>query len=149
SRPSSAHLLERRPQLQRNHAGGSQAGLGRSSQGQRGRRWIRSLDGPPASFYSCSRCLHDVSDARRWAMTAVETRSTTGLLALTALRGVGPVTAERIANRFRWFDELSNATPAHLSEVTSQSVAASLLQHGALTDAIDKALRILDTAARS
>jgi len=82
-------------------------------------------------------------------MTAVETRSTTGLLALTTLRGVGPVTAERIAHRFRWFDELSNAAPSHLSEVTSQSVAASLLQHGTLTDAINKALRILDTAARS
>lgn len=82
-------------------------------------------------------------------MTAVETRSTAGLLALTALRGVGPVTAERIAHRFRWLDELSNAAPSHLSEVTSQSVAASLLKHGTLTDAINVALRILEIAARS
>jgi DNA processing protein len=81
-------------------------------------------------------------------MTSVETRSAAGLLALTALRGVGAVTAERLAQRFRSLEELSNATPARLFEVTSQSVASSLQTRELMADAIAEAYRILDTAAR-
>src|SRR5688500_13513478 len=54
---------------------------------------------------------------------SIETRSTAGLLALTALRGVGAVTAERIAHQFESLEEIASAAPACLCEVASQAVA--------------------------
>jgi DNA processing protein len=81
-------------------------------------------------------------------MSAVETRNAAGLLTLMALRGVGPATAERLAETFVTFDALLHAEPIKLRAVVSAAVAQTLVQNAILTDARLQADCVLDKASR-
>jgi DNA processing protein len=77
-----------------------------------------------------------------------ETRSAAGILTLTALRGIGPATAERLAESFSILDAIVEAEPAKLRSVVSAAIAQSLHEPTAIVHAGEKAQRILDEANR-
>lgn len=77
-----------------------------------------------------------------------ETRTAVGILTLTALRGIGPATAERLAERFAILDAIVEAEPAKLRSVVSAAIAQSLHEPTALAHAGEKARRVLDEADR-
>ncbi|MER9025611.1 DNA-protecting protein DprA [Mesorhizobium sp. M0815] len=81
-------------------------------------------------------------------MIATETKTAAGILTLTALRGIGPATAERLAEKFSLLDAIADAEPAKLRSVVSASVAESLHEPTALANAGEKAQRVLDEADR-
>jgi len=81
-------------------------------------------------------------------MKAFETRSAAGLLTLTALRGVGPVTALRLSGMFPDFAAIMEAPPAQLRAVVSPAVAELLRQPQEMARAGAEAERILDKAAK-
>jgi len=53
----------------------------------------------------------------------VETKTVEGLLTLTGLRGIGPATAERLAERFSVLEAILEENPAKLKAVVSSAVA--------------------------
>lgn len=81
-------------------------------------------------------------------MIATETRTAAGILTLTALRGIGPATAERLAERFSVLDAILGAEPAKLRSVVSAAVAECLHEPTAIVNASQKAQRVLDEADR-
>lgn len=81
-------------------------------------------------------------------MNVRETRSAAGLLTLTALRGVGPATAERLADRFPAFEAIADADLTALKPFGSPSVLETLRNAAELSSAADKANRLLDEAER-
>jgi DNA processing protein len=81
-------------------------------------------------------------------MNVVETKTAAGLLTLTALRGVGPATAERLAERFSVLDAIIDADPAKLKSVVSSAVVETLHHPTEITKAGAQAQRVLDEAAR-
>lgn len=81
-------------------------------------------------------------------MIGTETQTAAGILTLTALRGVGPATAERLAERFPVLDAIVEAGPAELRSVVSAAVAQSLHEPAAIVQAGEKAQRVLDEAER-
>ncbi|MBA1143849.1 DNA-processing protein DprA [Mesorhizobium neociceri] len=81
-------------------------------------------------------------------MIGTETRTAAGILTLTALRGIGPATAERLAERFALLDGIVEAEPGKLRSVVSAAVAESLHEPAALVNAGEKAQRVLDEAER-
>lgn len=81
-------------------------------------------------------------------MIGTETRTAAGILTLTALRGIGPATAERLAERFSFIDAILGAEPAKLRSVVSAAVAESLHEPTAIVNASEKAQRVLDEAER-
>ncbi|PDS50081.1 DNA processing protein DprA [Rhizobium anhuiense] len=81
-------------------------------------------------------------------MIGTETRSAAGILTLTALRGIGPATAERLAERFSILDAIVEAEPAKLRSVVSAAIAQSLHEPTAIFHAGEKAQRVLDEADR-
>jgi len=81
-------------------------------------------------------------------MDVVETRTAAGLLTLTALRGVGPATAERLAEKFSVFDAIVDADPVKLKTVVSSTIAETLHHPTELSNAGARARRVLDEAER-
>jgi len=86
--------------------------------------------------------------SREDSMSVVQTKSVEGLLALTSLRGVGPATAERIADSFPSLDALRYATAVKLRSVASAAVSEVLQQAGSLSEAQSQANRMLERADR-
>lgn len=81
-------------------------------------------------------------------MISTDTRTAAGILTLTALRGIGPATAERLAERFQLLAAIADAEPAKLRSLVSASVIESLHEPTALANAGEKAQRVLDEADR-
>jgi len=81
-------------------------------------------------------------------MISTDTRTAAGILTLTALRGIGPATAERLAERFLLLAAIADAEPAKLRSLVSASVIESLHEPTALANAGEKAQRVLDEADR-
>ena len=81
-------------------------------------------------------------------MNVVETRSAAGLLTLTALRGIGPATAERLAETFLVLDAIVHADPVKLKSVVSSAIVETLHHPTELSNAGAKAQRVLDEADR-
>ena len=81
-------------------------------------------------------------------MIGTETRTAAGILTLTALPGIGPATAERLAERFSLLDAILGAEPAKLRSVVSAAVAESLHEPTAIVNASEKAQRVLEEADR-
>jgi DNA processing protein len=81
-------------------------------------------------------------------MIGTETRTAAGILTLIALRGVGPATAERLAQRFSLLDAILGAEPAKLLSVVSAAVAESLHEPTAIVNAREKAQLVLEEADR-
>jgi DNA processing protein len=79
-------------------------------------------------------------------MVDVATKSVEGLLTLTRLRGVGPATAERIAESFESLEALRTAAPTKLKTIASAAVSEVLQQSSSLRDAHDQASRLLERA---
>jgi len=77
----------------------------------------------------------------------VSTKTAAGLLALTGVRGVGPATAERIAERFSSLNEIAHATPKQLRMLAPGTVMAALQERHTLFEAITRAQRVLDAAS--
>ena len=72
--------------------------------------------------------------------------SADGLLTLLALRGIGPQTAEKIADRFATLGDVRDASPKHLAEIVPSKVDGILRDEHAWEKAYTRALRILDQA---
>jgi len=70
------------------------------------------------------------------------------MLTLTALRGIGPATAERLAERYALFDAILGSEPTKLRSIVSAAVAESLHAPTALATASEKAQRVLEEADR-
>lgn len=68
------------------------------------------------------------------------------MLTLTALRGIGPATAERLAERFSLIDAILDTEPTNLRSIVSAAVAECLHEPTAIVNARQKALRIIDEA---
>ncbi|GAC1045283.1 DNA-processing protein DprA [Rhizobium sp. No.120] len=81
-------------------------------------------------------------------MIGTETRTAAGILTLTSLRGIGPATAERLAERFALLDAIVDAEPAKLRTVVSAAVADCLHEPTAVLNAGEKAQRVLEEAER-
>lgn len=81
-------------------------------------------------------------------MNVVETRSAAGLLTLTALRGIGPATAERLAETFLVLDAIVHADPVKLKSVVSSAIVETLHHPTELSNAGAKARRVLEEAER-
>lgn len=81
-------------------------------------------------------------------MIGTETRSAAGILTLTYLRGIGPATAERLAERFFLLDAILGAEPAILRSLVPAAVAESLHEPTAVASASEKAQRVIDEADR-
>lgn len=81
-------------------------------------------------------------------MIGTETRTAVGILTLTSMRGIGPATAERLAERFSLLDAIVDAEPAKLRSVVSAAIAESLHEPTAILNAGEKAQRVLDEADR-
>jgi len=81
-------------------------------------------------------------------MIGTQTRTAAGILTLIGLRGVGPATAERLAEHFPLIDEIVEANPAKLRSVVSAAVAENLREPTAIVSASEKARGVLDEADR-
>lgn len=81
-------------------------------------------------------------------MIGTETRTAAGILTLTSMRGIGPATAERLAERFSLLDAIVGAEPAKLRSVVSAAIAETLHEPTAILNAGEKAQRVLDEAHR-
>ncbi len=81
-------------------------------------------------------------------MISTDTRTAAGILTLTALRGIGPATAEGLAERFLLLAAIADAEPAQLRSLVSASVIESLHEPTALANAGEKAQRVLEEADR-
>ncbi len=81
-------------------------------------------------------------------MIGTKTRTAAGILTLTAMRGIGPATAERLAERFLLLDAIIDAEPDKLRSVVSSAIAESLHEPTAILNAGEKAQRVLDEADR-
>jgi DNA processing protein len=80
-------------------------------------------------------------------MNSVATKSVEGLLTLTGLRGIGPATAERLAERFPVLEAITDAG-APLKHVVSAAIAEMLGQRREVANARAKALKTLERAAQ-
>lgn len=78
----------------------------------------------------------------------VSTRSAHGLLALLSLRGVGPLTAERLALRFPMIDELRRAPLRDVVSLVPGQARAALFDADAWERALDEAYSTLHAAQR-
>src|SRR5262245_35475127 len=81
-------------------------------------------------------------------MSNVGTKTAEGLLTLTGLRGVGPATAERLAEKFSALEAIIEADPVRLRTFVSSSVADTLHHPTEIAGASEKARRVLDEARR-
>lgn len=79
-------------------------------------------------------------------MADVQTKSVEGFLTLTSLPGVGPATAERLADSFPSLDAILHATAASLRGVASAAISETLQQASAICEAQGKASRMLEQA---
>lgn len=81
-------------------------------------------------------------------MNEVSTKTAAGMLALTAVRGVGPAIAERIAERFSSLNELAHASPNQLRSLAPGTVMTLLQQRSTMHEAVTQARRVLDAASK-
>ena len=80
-------------------------------------------------------------------MISTETRTAAGILTLTALRGIGPATAERLANNFRPSTR-SSAPSLRSFDRRLGRRGGCLHEPIAILNASEKAQRVLDEADR-
>lgn len=81
-------------------------------------------------------------------LTDVEVASSSGLLTLLSLRGVGPVAATRLMGRFRTLSEIREATDTELQSAAFGEALHSLRDPQAWNRALHHAETILDQAGR-
>lgn len=81
-------------------------------------------------------------------MRDIDTKSPAGIVALMALRGLGPTGAERLAERFGTLGEVVDAGPQGLRGIVTAAAAASLRDADAVADALASASRTLEQADR-
>jgi DNA processing protein len=81
-------------------------------------------------------------------MNLAETKTAAGLLTLTALRGVGPATAERLAEKYSVLDAIIDADPVKLKLIVSSAVVETLHHPTEITKAAAQAQHVLEEAAR-
>lgn len=81
-------------------------------------------------------------------MNMIATKSAEGLLTLTGLRGIGPATAERLAERFSALDAIVEADAARLKNIVSASIADLLRERREMSNARARARKTLEEAAQ-
>jgi DNA processing protein len=81
-------------------------------------------------------------------MFDIESRSVRGLLALTAVRGIGPVLAERLASRFPRLQDLVEGDIRSLSKIVPTSIFEIISSSVEIQKAVGRADAILNEAER-